>query len=122
MQELIAPKTVEFYTATWEEIGTKQSLRDPIALFTGIDPQVLEGRDPSEYHVAERMSWAASRTTTRVEDMSYCLLGLFNIYMPLLYGEGIRAFIRLQKKLSRTTDDYTILARSFHLAMPTHRD
>ncbi|KAH6702877.1 heterokaryon incompatibility protein-domain-containing protein [Leptodontidium sp. MPI-SDFR-AT-0119] len=121
LQELIAPKTVEFYTVSWEEIGTKQSLRDEIALITGIDSRVLEGCDPSVYHVAERMSWAASRTTTRVEDMSYCLLGIFKIHIPLLYGEGKRAFTRLQEEILRTTDDYTILARSFHLCMPNGR-
>lgn len=121
LQELIAPKTVEFYTVIWEEIGTKQSLRDEIALITGIDSRVLEGCDPSVYHVSERMSWAASRTTTRVEDMSYCLLGIFKIHIPLLYGEGKRAFIRLQEEILRTTEDYTILARSFHLCMPNGR-
>ncbi|KAG4432180.1 hypothetical protein IFR05_012347 [Cadophora sp. M221] len=121
LQELIAPRAIEFYTAGWEEIGTKQSLRDEITLITGIDSRVLEGRDPSVYHVAERMSWAASRTTTRVEDISYCLLGIFKIHMPLLYGEGNRAFIRLQEEILRTTDDYTILARSFHLCMPNGR-
>ncbi|PVH72247.1 HET-domain-containing protein [Cadophora sp. DSE1049] len=114
LQELIAPRTVEFYTATWEEIGTKQSLGDEIALITGIESRVLQGSDLAAHHVAEKMSWAASRITTRVEDMSYCLLGIFNIHMPLLYGEGKRAFIRLQKEILRTTDDYTILARGFH--------
>ncbi|KAG4412029.1 hypothetical protein IFR04_014846 [Cadophora malorum] len=109
--------TVEFYTAGWEEIGTKQSLGKEIAEITGIDVRVLRGRDPSEYHVAERMSWAASRTTTRIEDMSYCLLGVFKIHMPLLYGEGNRAFIRLQEEILRTTYDYTILARGFHQSL-----
>jgi len=117
LQELIAPRTVEFYTAGWEEIGTKQSLGKEIAEITGIDVRVLRGRDPSEYHVAERMSWAASRTTTRIEDMSYCLLGVFKIHMPLLYGEGNRAFIRLQEEILRTTYDYTILARGFHQSL-----
>ncbi|KAH7403059.1 heterokaryon incompatibility protein-domain-containing protein [Cadophora sp. MPI-SDFR-AT-0126] len=113
LQELIAPATVEFYTASWEEIGTKQSLTVQIAAITHIASRALQGRDLSLYNVAERMSWAASRATSRVEDMSYCLLGLFNIHMPLLYGEGNRAFIRLQGEIMRTIDDYTILARGF---------
>jgi hypothetical protein len=49
---------------------------------------VLEGADPSMCNAAEKMSWAARRQTSRIEDTAYCLMGLFNINMPLLYGEG----------------------------------
>ena len=121
LQELIAPSTVEFYTMSWEEIGTKQSLRDEIVRITGVASGVFQGYDLSEYHVAEKMSWAASRITTRVEDMSYCLLGIFDIHIPLLYGEGKRAFIRLQEEILRTTDDFTILARGFNLCFKFHQ-
>jgi len=110
LQELIAPPVVEFYAGNWEEIGTKFSLRRSIGKITGIDIRVLEGADPSTCTVAERMSWAASRQTTRVEDAAYCLLGIFKVHMPLIYGEGTRAFYRLQKEIMKTTEDYTMLA------------
>ncbi|KAK4159888.1 heterokaryon incompatibility protein-domain-containing protein [Cladorrhinum sp. PSN259] len=110
LQELIAPPLVEFYSHDWQEIGTKYSLRHVISKVTGIDIRVLEGADPSTCHVAERMSWAANRQTTRVEDAAYCLLGIFKVHMPLIYGEGQRAFYRLQKEIMKTTEDYTMLA------------
>ncbi|SPQ20684.1 838d895d-2660-4641-ab4c-d43b35fdbd37 [Thermothielavioides terrestris] len=110
LQELIAPPIVEFYAHDWREIGTKFSLRKVISTVTGIDIRVLEGADPSTCHVAERMSWAANRQTTRVEDAAYCLLGIFKVHMPLIYGEGQRAFYRLQEEIMKTTEDYTMLA------------
>lgn len=63
-----------------------------------------------QYTIAQRMSWAATRETTRLEDMAYCLLGIFSIHMPLLYGEGGAAFIRLQKEIMKTSDDHSIFA------------
>jgi len=56
------------------------------------------------------MSWAARRQTTRPEDVSYCLLGIFNVNMPLLYGEGAMAFRRLQEEIARSSHDQTLLA------------
>jgi hypothetical protein len=97
LQELLAPKIIEFYDAQWSEIGTKASLSVTLARITKIRLEVLRGLPLDSCNVAERMSWAARRTTTRAEDMAYCLLGLFSINMPLLYGEGEeRAFLRLQ--------------------------
>jgi hypothetical protein len=110
VEELIAPEFVEFYDAAWNEIGTKASLCEEIALITEIDPLILRGSDPRKRSIAERMSWAASRATSRVEDVAYCLMGLFDVNMPMLYGEGTRAFIRLQEEIIRRTEDYTIFA------------
>ena len=56
------------------------------------------------------MSWAAMRQTTHIEDMAYCLLGLFDVHMPLLDGEGRKAFRRLQEKILKKTDDLSLLA------------
>jgi hypothetical protein len=64
----------------------------------------------STFCVAKKMSWASARQTTRVEDIAYCLLGIFDINMPLLYGEGDRAFLRLQEEIIRKIDDDSILA------------
>ena len=110
LQELIAPSIVEFYDVDWTEIGTKSSLREVLSRLTGIDIRVLDGADPSICNAAERLSWASSRTTTRVEDAAYCMLGIFNIFLPLVYGEGERAFRRLQEEILKITEDYTLLA------------
>jgi hypothetical protein len=112
LQELIAPAIVEFYALDWTEIGTKTSLASQVASITGIRLAVLFGEKLSEFTVAERMSWAAKRSTTRVEDLSYCLLGIFQVNMPLLYGEGARAFKRLQEEILKTSEDYTLFAWS----------
>jgi hypothetical protein len=59
------------------------------------------------------MSWAASRVTKRKEDLAYCLLGIFDITMPMIYGEGDQAFIRLQEEIARHISDDSILAWNF---------
>ncbi|KAE9362978.1 HET-domain-containing protein [Stipitochalara longipes BDJ] len=112
LQELIAPRSVEFYAEDWTDLGTKSSRRDDISIITGIDVRVLDGENPAICNVAERLSWAAPRQTTRIEDAAYCLLGIFQVHMPLLYGEGDRALIRLQEEILKTTEDYTLLARN----------
>ncbi|GAW13647.1 hypothetical protein ANO14919_030350 [Xylariales sp. No.14919] len=61
------------------------------------------------FSVATIMSWAAGRTTSREEDTAYCLLGLFDINMPLLYGEKGKAFRRLQEEIIARTNDQSIL-------------
>ena len=76
----------------------------------GIDQFALEGGDLSEVSVARKMSWAADRQTSRPEDMAYCLMGLFDVNMPLLYGEGEKAFYRLQEEIIKSTVDDSIFA------------
>lgn len=110
LQELIAPQIVELCSKEWTVIGTKKSLASSIESATGIPITVLRGSHPSSYNVAERMSWASARTTTREEDLAYCLLGLFDVNMPLLYGEGAKSFIRLQEQILRQEEDYSMFA------------
>jgi hypothetical protein len=111
LQELIAPTVVRFYDAEWIYIGSKDNLSDAISEISGINTSVLlDGYNRNRYTVATRMSWMARRKTTRAEDEAYCLLGLFNINMPLLYGEGTRAFIRLQEEIFKQEDDLSLLA------------
>lgn len=94
-------------------MGEKNEFLQELSDVTGIPIYVLEDRrSVSEVSVAERMSWAAHRETTRLEDMAYSLLGIFDIQMPLLYGEGEKAFIRLQEEILKTTDDYSLFAWS----------
>jgi hypothetical protein len=112
LQELIAPPIVEFYSFDWIDIGTKTSLRTKISSQTGIPHHVLLGIDPSSCSIAERMSWASDRHTTRIEDQAYSLMGIFDVNMPLLYGEGQKAFQRLQREIFNQKADYSIFAWS----------
>jgi len=139
LQELIAPPEVMFYDQYWILIGPRTILAPELHGITKIDIKLLQGNGltcdmPDEmyclrlfdgldrfefntlrlkgYSVSHKTAWAASRETTREEDIAYCLLGIFDINMPLLYGEGRKAFQRLQKKIIKKTNDQSILA--FH--------
>ncbi|OTB01961.1 hypothetical protein M426DRAFT_32526, partial [Hypoxylon sp. CI-4A] len=118
LQELVAPKNIQFFDTDWKLIGSKFSLGRYISKITGIRRSVL-GADrlqrpqqhPQNCSVAERMSWAARRQTTREEDRAYSLLGLFDVNMPMLYGEGgDKAFLRLQEEIIKRFDDHSIFA------------
>jgi hypothetical protein len=113
LQELLAPIEVVFFGEDWEEIGTRKTLQSLIEKVTHIKGDVLQSRSWGQCSVAQRMSWAAGRETTRPEDEAYCLLGLFDVNMPLLYGEGRRAFFRLQTEIMKQTDDESIFAWSY---------
>jgi hypothetical protein len=111
LQELLAPRKVVFYAKGWRLLGTKSSLVKSIERITGIDELTL--LDPKLIHnasVAQRMSWAARRESTRPEDLAYSLLGIFGVNMPILYGEGENAFLRLQEEIIKRSDDQTIFA------------
>ncbi|KAF4992900.1 hypothetical protein FGRMN_6843 [Fusarium graminum] len=111
LQELIAPNVITFFNSSWECIGSKHSLMRQLTIITPIDPDILCHHTPvSSACIAKRLSWAAGRKTTRVEDMAYCLLGLCDVHMPMLYGEGKLAFRRLQEEIIRTTYDLSLLA------------
>ncbi|KAI7211857.1 hypothetical protein KC333_g7446 [Hortaea werneckii] len=112
LQELLAPEYVEFYSSNWTSLGTKNELCHEIAPITGIDSGYLNGSVPvQDASIAKRMSWASKRRTTREEDQAYSLIGLFDVNMPMLYGEGgRRAFLRLQEEIMRINEDQTIFA------------
>jgi Heterokaryon incompatibility protein (HET) len=116
LQELIAPSDVEFYDSKWELLGSKKSLSGLLAEITHIDEDVLRpvflGHNIlPQKSIAKRMSWASRRETTREEDIAYCLLGIFNVAMPLLYGEGkTKAFTRLQMEIMKESTDMSIFA------------
>ena len=108
LQELLAPQHVEFYDQDWKSIGTKETMWDLLSRITGVEPVHLWKSQKAS--VAQKMSWAANRQTTRTEDIAYSLLGLFNVNMPLLYGEGEKAFRRLQHEILQSTCDESIFA------------
>ena len=117
LQELVAPTTVVFLQSDWTEIGTKFSLLRQTSSVTRIPESVLS--PPAGLHtvesarqcsVAQRMSWAADRQTEKIEDLAYCLMGLFEVNMPLLYGEGQKAFLRLQQHIMDQSNDASLFA------------
>ena len=132
LQELIAPFQVHFYDKNWVRFGDKQSLAAQLVAATNIHELVFlwhpydRNLHPSShlcrycrtdlghvlrsFNIATRMSWAAHRKTTRPEDLAYSLLGIFNVNMPMIYGEGPRAFFRLQQAILEHSADQSILA------------
>ncbi|KAK8093995.1 hypothetical protein PG997_000680 [Apiospora hydei] len=117
LQETIAPRKAYFYDGSWRFFGTRESLCRELSSITGIDASILSPPPGAEIRdlladtpVARRMSWAANRQTTKLEDTAYCLIGLFGVNMPMLYGEGAQAFVRLQEEIIRDNNDLTLFA------------
>lgn len=107
---MIAPSSVRFYDSEWNPRTTKHEDADLLSQITGVDYRVLNGDVlPQAKSAGERMSWASQRETTRPEDIAYCLLGIFDINMPLLYGEGGKAFLRLQEVFLGKNADLSLL-------------
>ncbi|KAK5121999.1 hypothetical protein LTR85_004571 [Meristemomyces frigidus] len=113
LQELIAPREVLFYDREWTKIGTKDALLDRLSGITGIPQRILSGAaEPSSCSVAQRMSWAAHRSTERVEDRAYSLMGLFDVSLPMIYGEREKAFLKLQQAIIENSDDESVFTWS----------
>lgn len=101
LQELLAPGIVEFFSSESVLLGEKNTLTNQIHEITGIPVSALQGTPLSYFSIEERMQWAANRSTKRKEDRAYCLLGIFDVFMPLIYGEQENAIIRLKEELSK---------------------
>ncbi|KAK3364027.1 WD40-repeat-containing domain protein [Lasiosphaeria hispida] len=102
LQELIAPKSIEFFSKESMRLGDRNTLEEHIHNVTGVPIETLRGGPLSNVSVSDRMAWIGKRNTTREEDKAYSLLGIFNVFMPLIYGEGEEsAFRRLQEEISK---------------------
>ncbi|EHK49557.1 hypothetical protein TRIATDRAFT_178920, partial [Trichoderma atroviride IMI 206040] len=115
LQELLAPRALIFVDQNWQKFGTAYDLEKLIETASSIKVQrhVHLGRKRSEvFQVGQCMAWAATRSTTRIEDRAYSLLGLFDVNLPMMYGEGGRSFQRLQEEILRVYEDASILAWS----------
>lgn len=112
LQELVAPKEMEFFDKNWIPVGTKETLQAEISSRTRIDRSILQMSQKLHHpSVAHRMSWYHDRETKLPEDAAYCLMGLFDVHMPTMYGEGLRSsFRRLQEEIVKYADDHTIFA------------
>jgi hypothetical protein len=124
LQELIAPLSVEFFCSNGKRLGDKKLLEQQIYEITGIPTSALQGTTLSAFSVKDRMSWAETRQTKRGEDGAYSLLGIFEISIPLIYGEGAEnAFRRLREELYKRSrkhqlDELSIVTHNFN---PTKR-
>jgi hypothetical protein len=102
LQELLAPATVEFFSDEGKGLGSRISLEQEIHKITKLPIGALRGHHLSEFSIDERMSWAENRKTTVKEDKAYCLLGIFGVFMPLIYGEGeAHASLRLKEEVQK---------------------
>ncbi|KAI4925596.1 hypothetical protein J4E85_007475 [Alternaria conjuncta] len=102
LQELLAPPCVEFFSKNGKRLGSRISLEQEIHKITKIATEALRGKSLAEFSIVERTSWASQRTTTLKEDRVYCLLGIFGVFLPLIYGEGEKyATLRLREEIER---------------------
>ncbi|KIJ69775.1 hypothetical protein HYDPIDRAFT_77224, partial [Hydnomerulius pinastri MD-312] len=120
LQELLAPPAIEFYMNDWSPFLSSQVGAAPLNYkrvpefvhslenILEIDGMYLVDFKPGLDNVREKLRWMATRKTTKVEDMAYCLLGILDLRLPVLYGEQDRAFIRLQDEIMKNTDDTCI--------------
>ncbi|KAH8656495.1 hypothetical protein BGZ60DRAFT_507817 [Tricladium varicosporioides] len=117
LQELLAPISVEFFSRYNERLGDKRTLKRLIHEITGIPISAFEEAPLSQFSVDERLSWAENRQTTRAEDKVYSLLGMFSVYLPLIYGEGREhAFKRLRKEIQNS-----LIENEQYLSNPQNR-
>ena len=109
LQELLAPASVEFFSEQGKRLGTRVSLEQKLHDITQIPIAALRGRPLGEFSVEDRMSWAAGRMTTRQEDKVYCLLGIFGVFLSLIYGEGeAYATLRLKEEIQKRQEGRSI--------------
>jgi hypothetical protein len=105
LQELLAPATVKFFSVEGDSLGDKTSLEKRIHKITKIDILALRGTPLSQFSPSERIKWSRGRQTAKNEDAVYCLLGIFEVFLPLIYGEGkTHAMERLQKQVDKPKD------------------
>ena len=103
LQDLLAPRQMQFYDKHWKPMGTRNQHAMLIAKITGIEPAYVTGKRPlSDASCALKMSWMAGRLTQNVEDIAYSLLGIFDVNMSPEYGDGPRAFLKLQEAIMST--------------------
>jgi hypothetical protein len=102
LQELIAPQSVEFFCSNGNRLGDKTSLERQIHEITRIPVSAFRGISLAEFSIDDRILWAAKRETKREEDKVYSLFGIFDIHMPLIYGEGTKnALSRLMEECQK---------------------
>ncbi|CCM05770.1 uncharacterized protein FIBRA_08003 [Fibroporia radiculosa] len=120
LQELLAPPAMKFYGRNWEPLTGDEDLEwhdkrrdsflNEITKVTSIPYRDLFNYHPGTDRVHEKMLWASHRRTTKTEDMAYALIGIFDITMPIAYGEGAWAFVRLVEAIMGRCGEWGIFA------------
>ncbi|KIJ10675.1 hypothetical protein PAXINDRAFT_138305, partial [Paxillus involutus ATCC 200175] len=116
LQELLAPKRIKFYGKNWVKLSNlpndkdNRLLMETISNITNIPLPDLTSFRPGTKNIRQRMYWASRRQTTRVEDLAYCLIGIFDVNLPIAYGEGDWAFYRLMEVIIQRCDEWGIFA------------
>lgn len=128
LQEMVAAQCLRFYCETWEALEPAFDPGPPddnhierfsdhrredlwqyaLSRSTGVDVKSLSNFTPGTTNVREKFHWASRREATQIEDMAYSLLGIFDVNMPVLYGEGMKAFVRLQEEIMKRSHDLSI--------------
>ncbi|KAH7016455.1 heterokaryon incompatibility protein-domain-containing protein [Microdochium trichocladiopsis] len=104
LQELIAPRSVKFFSAGGEALGNKTTLEALLHECTGVPIDALRGKTLADFSINDRLSWLGKRNTKRPEDLAYCMFGIFDVHMPLIYSEGEeKAFFRLRREIGEDT-------------------
>lgn len=102
LQELIAPRSVKFFSAEGKALGNKNTLESMLHECTGVPTGALGGRPLADFSINERLSWLGKRTTKRPEDLAYCMFGIFDVQMPPIYSEGKeKAMLRLKREIGK---------------------
>ncbi|KAF7532918.1 hypothetical protein G7054_g7536 [Neopestalotiopsis clavispora] len=115
LQELLAPVSVMFFSVEGDYLGDRESLQNTIHRITKIPVAALRGAGLGQFSNHERLAWAMSRQTTREEDAAYCLLGIFDVFLPLIYGEGrTHAIARLLERVNQQTGASAISIQPSH--------
>jgi hypothetical protein len=115
LQELLAPRSIVFFSGKGEPLGDKASLIQQIREVTKIPIDALQGKSLSSFSIDARLSWAQKRETKREEDKAYSLMGIFGVHMPPIYGEGKKeAFERLIREIeTRNSQQEKRLQKTF---------
>ena len=117
LRRLLIPCSAGIERANGDRLGDKLRLETVIHEVTGIAKNALRGDPLPKFSIEERISWASQRSTKRDEDGAYSLLGIFDVSMPLIYGEGReKAFKRLQKEIEESSKGGSI--RIYHKMVP----
>lgn len=102
LQELLAPRSVEFFSSIGTRLGDRLSLAQQIAQITSIPEPALRGHPLPQFSREERFRWMSSRKTGLPEDKAYSLLGIFDVEIPVAYSEGAgSAMRRLEEAIER---------------------
>jgi hypothetical protein len=103
LQELIAPRSVDFFSCEGIFLASRATMEQTVQEITGIAVEALAGAPLSQFSKDQRLAWAANRKTKRCEDAAYCLLGIFDVFIPPIYGEGREnALARLDEQIEKT--------------------